>query len=120
MDYTREIILNVEPSSVIPVVRAKQGDSSFRFIKAKLMAGNSQLIPESGTTVTFREEKPDGTSITLNNAVVNNDGTITVTLAEQTTNRAGRCICDLCLTKNQKVLSTTSFVIDVLHSPTLG
>lgn len=128
MEYTREIELNVEPSSVIPVVRVKQGDASFRFIRAKLMAGDNQLIPEAGTTVVFREEKPDGTGVMLDSSltdpeyeralvVINNDGTITVELIEQTTTCPGRCMCDLCLIKDEKIISTISFAMEVFRSP---
>lgn len=128
MEYIREIELSMEPAAAVPVVRVKQGDASIRFIKATLKTGEDQVVPESGMTAVFREEKPDGTGVMLDSALtdpdlgrclvtINNDGTITVELVEQTTTCAGRCKCDLCLMKDEKVISTMSFVLDVFPSP---
>lgn len=128
MEYIREIELSMEPASVVPVVRVKQGDASIRFIKATLKKEEDQFIPETGVTALFREEKPDGTGVMLDSAIVdpdlnrslvviNGDGTITVELVEQTTTCAGRCSCDLCLMKDEKIISTISFVLDVFPSP---
>ena len=128
MEYTHEVKLNLEPAGILPVVRVKQGDASMRYLHATIFNGAEQLEPETGMTVVFREEKPDGTGVMLDSeitdpelnrklVILNNDGTVTVELVEQTTTCQGRCPCDLCLLQDGKNISTISFVLEVFPSP---
>lgn len=128
MQHLREVTLDLEPRGAIPVVRAKQGDASFRFIKVTMIDNDAQVLPETGMVAVFREEKPDGTGVMLDSSLVdstlgrrlvtiNNDGTITVEMIEQTMTCAGRCMCDICLLKDGKTISTATFVLEVFRSP---
>lgn len=128
MNYTREITLDISLDKELPVVRVKQGDASARYILAALEKDGETFIPESGVEIMFRCEKPDGRAVledteTLDSElerylVVNNgDGTVTVELVEQVTTAPGRCRCDLCLYKDEQVLSSLPFVIQVIPSP---
>lgn len=127
MEYTRSIKLDINPSGLPPVIRIKQGDGFARFIEITLLKDNVAWTPESGVVFYFRCEKPDGTALmtdsttidpTLNRKLINvSGGTITVELVAQADAVSGRCKCDLCLTKNEQVLSTIPFVLDVVASP---
>lgn len=131
MDYIYDIILNLIPSGDIPVVPVKQGDTSARFIHARIYHGHEIFIPGAEQTILFREEKPDGTGVVMDSTyidtelnrclVVNNlDGTVTIELVSQTTTCAGLCKCDLCFLQDEKTLSTASFILDVAASPAIS
>ena len=129
MEYTKSLKLDMNPSSVPPVVRAKQGDGFARFIQITLMKDGVTYIPESGITYLFRCEKPDGTGVITDSVTTDPDlgrklitynvstGVIMVELVDQVDAVPGRCKCDLCLQKSEKVLSTIPFVIEVIASP---
>ena len=131
MEYTHEINLNLVPDGAIPVVRVKQGDASMRFIRATVYQGHDQVIPGGEQMVVFREEKPDGTVVLLDNTfevedlgrylvVVNSDGSITIELVWQTTTCAGLCKCDLIFIQEDRVVSTATFIIDVEPVPNVA
>lgn len=128
MEYTREILLQFVPSGDIPVVHVKQGDASTRFIRATIIKDHQKYIPGAEQTILFREEKPDGHAVLLDNinpdselgryfVVVNDDGTVTVELTAQTTACAGKCRCDLCFVQSDRTISTAQFVLDVEEAP---
>ena len=128
MEYVREITLDVDLHKVIPVVRVKQGDASVRSVLAHLEKDGETYIPESDIIILFRCEKPDGYGVLFDNQTVdedlgrplvvdNQDGTIAVELLEQCTTCVGRCYCDLCFTKDEEILSTLPFILDVRRSP---
>lgn len=128
MNYTREITLDINLDKELPVVRVKQGDASARYVQATLTRDGDSFIPESGVEIMFRCEKPDGHAVIEDSEtldaeldrylVVNNgDGTVTVELVEQVTTVPGRCRCDLCFYKDEKILSSLPFVIQVIPSP---
>lgn len=128
MNYTQDIVLNVTPDSSIPIVRVKQGDASTRFIHATIVKGHEILIPGAELTVLFREEKPDGTGVLLDSTyvdtnlgrmlvVVNEDGSVTIELVEQTTTCPGLCKCDISFIDGQKTISSASFILDVERAP---
>ena len=47
-------------------------------------------------------------------------GIIQIELTDDALAVPGRCLCDLCMTKNEQVLSTDLFVIDVVASPNVS
>lgn len=120
-------MLDIEPDSGVPVVRIKRGDASARFIKMCLMQGPDVWTPEAGVLFTFRCEKPDHTAVvidsdttdvTLNRKLLTVSGNeLTLEVVEQIGAVSGRCKCDICMTKNEQILSTVSFIIDVFDSP---
>ena len=128
MEYITEITLNLEPGGAIPVVTVKQGDAASRFILATLIDHETRVVPGSGMTAVFREERPDGTVVTFDSTtadpdsnrhfvIINGDGSITVEITGQATACDGRCMCDLCLEENGKTVSTAVFVLNVVRSP---
>lgn len=128
MNYTREITLDINLEKELPVVRVKQGDASARYVQATLTQDGEIFIPDNGVEIMFRCEKPDGRAVLedtetldaeLNRYLVinNGDGTVTVELVEQVTTAPGKCRCDLCLYKDEKILSSLPFVIQVIPSP---
>lgn len=119
MDYTRNIVLDVNAISASTVVRAKQGDNSTRFINITLTEDQQRVTPDSDATAQFRLEKPDKHAI-LDSAVINSDGTITVELTSQCTAVVGRAKADICIMKDGKCLSTATFFLEVLASPDIA
>ena len=129
MDYTKGIKLDLNPSSVPPVIRVKQGDGFARYVQVTLTRDGVTYIPESGITYLFRCEKPDGTAVITDSVstdtelqrkliiVDNQTGIITIEIVDQVDAVVGRCKCDLCLLKDEKALSTLPFFIEVLASP---
>lgn len=119
MEYTRNIVLDVNAVSTSTVVRAKQGDNSTRFINITLMRDNIKIIPEANATAQFRLEKPDKHAI-LDSGVINSDGTVTVELTGQCTAAIGRAKADICIMKDGHCLSTAVFILEVLPSPDIA
>lgn len=128
MEYIHDITLHLIPSGEIPVIRVKQGDTSVRFVRVKVVQDDEQLIPGAEQVILFREEKPDRTGVLLDNThlddqlnrylvTLNGDGTISVELTEQTTSCIGLCRCDLCFTSGGNSISTSPFIIDVEAVP---
>lgn len=128
MEYTREIVLQFIPSGDIPVIRVKQGDASARYIRATILRDHEKYIPGAEQTILFREEKPDGHAVLLDNiypdselgrchVVVNADGTVTVELTAQTTTCPGKCRCDLCFVQSDRTISTAPFILEVEKAP---
>ena len=128
MNYIYEITLDMDPANELPVVRVKQGDASTRYVVATLTKDGEPFIPEEGVDMLFRCEKPDGHGVLEDSikkdaeldrclVVDNRDGTVTIELVEQVTTCVGRCRCDLCLYKDEKVLSSMQFIIQVFPSP---
>ena len=128
MEYIYNITLHLIPSGEIPVVTVKQGDASTRFIKATVVQGDQTYIPGAEQTVMFREEKPDGTGVLMDNnsidtelgrslVTVDEDGVITIELIEQTSTCPGYCRCDLCFVSGGELISTAPFLIEVARSP---
>ena len=128
MEYIQEITLDLNLRNEIPVVIVKQGDASARGVLVHLKKDRIDYIPESGVSIMFRCEKPDGHGVITSSAeqdeelerylvIDNGDGTVSVELIAQTTTACGRCRCDLCLYKDEQILSTLPFVLDVRRSP---
>lgn len=128
MNYIYEITLDIHPADEVPVVRVKQGDASTRFVLVTLTKDGETYIPEEGTSMLFRCEKPDGHGVIEDSVkkdeeldrflvVDNEDGTVSIELVEQVMTCAGRCRCDLCLYKNEQILSSMQFIIQVFPSP---
>lgn len=131
MNYTNRIVLDLNLLSDVPVVRVKQGDASARWILATLMIDGVTFIPEEGTGIQFRCEKPDGHAVIADSRTVdpyyerllvtdNRDGTVLIELTEQTTSAIGRCRCDLCLFQGDIVISTIPFVVHVVAAPNVA
>ena len=131
MEYTNLFELDLRPSDIPLVVSAKQGDLSTRFLYIQLKRDNVNYVPESGVTIQFRCMKSDGTLFVEDSSVMDSelnrylvtdqgDGVIMVELSDKALDTPGRCRCDLCMIKNEQVLSTDVFMIDVVAHPDLS
>lgn len=131
MNYTRFITLDVNAATAMTVINVKRSDAFTRFINITLMKDGAKYTPEAGVWVMFRCEKPDGKGVITDSryedeelnrhlVVLNGDGTITVELIGQVTTCVGRCMCDICLLSEGKVLSTTPFIINVQPIPNVA
>lgn len=131
MEYTREVTLDFSLHEVVPFVRVKQWDASTRSILVYLKKDGETYIPESGITIMFRCEKPDKRGVMLDSQFVdeelqrtlvvdNRDGTVTIELVDQCTVVPGKCYCDLCFIKDDEIISTLPFVLDVRPSPDIA
>lgn len=117
MNVTQNITLDLTKRAAFQYVSAKQGDNSSRFVKITLTDDGAVYRPEKGTSANFRAQKPDGTMV-LNQAVMNDDGTVTVELTRQTLAVCGDVVADVYLTDgNGTLLSSVSFVIHVEAAP---
>lgn len=131
LEYTTSLKLDMNPRGAPPVVRVKQGDGFSRFLQAQLTKDGVNFTPESGVDFIFRCIKPDGHGVLEDSInedaelerylVINQgNGVIQIELVDQVATAAGRCMCDLCLIKSEKILSTIPFVIEVVASPDVG
>lgn len=116
MNYTRQIYLDVNATSAVTVVKAKEGDDSLRYVNVILLRDGTQFVPDNGMSAVFRLEKPDGKAV-VNNATIESDGSITVQLTAQCTAVAGRCKADVLLMANGETISTALFILEVVKSP---
>ena len=131
MEYIYDITLDLNLDREMPVARVKQGDSSTRYLTVHLESDGEPYVPESGVEFLFRCEKPDGHGVMLDSEykdseqdrylVINNgNGTISVELTSQCTIVPGVCKCDICMYRDNKILSTVPFAIDVKRSPNVA
>ncbi len=116
MNYTRQIKLDVNATSAVTVVKAKEGDDSLRYINVVLMKDGVQTPPDNGSTAIFRLEKPDGHAV-VNNATIESDGTVTIQLTAQCTACVGRCKADVLIMDGGETISSAVFVLEVVKSP---
>ena len=131
MNYNKQIILDVNATGSESVVNVKQGDAYSRFINIQLLADGKEYVPDEGATFLLRCQKPDGKAVVLDSQFIdeeleryliikNEDNTVTVELVPQITAVVGRCKCDLTMILNESVLSTMTFIINVLRSPDIA
>lgn len=118
MEYTKELILDLNAYGDMPVVVVKQCDRLTRFLAVQLQKDGEDYTPDSGYSVRFRCRKPDGRKVSYPCTMA--DGTVTIELSEQVAIVPGKCFCDICFTKGEFVISTLPFSIDVRPSPGVG
>ncbi len=112
MEYIKEITTDLSGEMLFRYVTATQGDTA-RKVKITILQNNQPYTPEAGATAVFRAKKPDGTSV-FNTATINNDGTITASLTEQTVAAVGNVRCEVTLYgQNGGTLSTVPFIVKV-------
>ena len=118
MTYTQEITLDLNSSSMATIVSAKQGDVDSRILVVHFTEnGEPYEIPNSCTDAAFRMHTPDGRSI-LNVAPINHsEHTVTVTFTYDCLYKNGRAYADIVMFHDSTVLSTTSFIIDIVPQP---
>lgn len=108
----KEIVLDVSKPKALKAIVAKQNDVNSRFIKATL-TNSGQVIPiDTGSTITFNVERPDGEVKALI-GTLNEDGTVTVPLTQWVLELEGIVRCEISVIDTDSKLTTLSFVISV-------
>lgn len=110
----REIRVDVSQPNVFQAIVAKQLDCNSRFLKIILVDFGVKIeVPETAK-VTINANRPDGKSQSFM-GVANNDGTITVPLAQWMLEVAGELKCDVSVinTTDNKRLTSTDFYVNV-------
>jgi hypothetical protein len=92
---------------------AKQHDADSRFLKVTLKNEGETLEIPTSSTVVINSTRPDGTSNSFSGEV-NEDGTVTVPIANWMLVQDGELKCDVSVTDiNQRKISTLTFSINV-------
>lgn len=110
----REMRVDVSQPNVFQAIVAKQLDCNSRFLKITLVDFGVKIeVPETAK-VTINANRPDGKSQSFV-GVANNDGTITVPLAQWMLEVAGELKCDVSVinTIDNKRLTSTDFFVNV-------
>lgn len=104
--------IDMYPASVPVVLHLSQYDDDFT-IEFTLYSSVGTFTVESGTTAKIRGTKKDGNGYSANASINITQKKVTVTGNQQMTAIAGRNVYELVLTRNNKVLSTANFILDV-------
>lgn len=112
MQYTRELTLNINPSSKIQTVDVKQGDAASRVFTLHIVNDDTPVLLTNGQTVKFRCTKPSGYGCCYN-CTVNQDGSATLVLSAESTAERGLTFADISIEENGQILSTTAFWMQV-------
>ena len=118
-EVVKTISLDFAQKTSPVTVFAKQGDNRTRIIHIQpLMNGVPMNIDTSFQYVAkFAAKKPDGHYVYNDSAKINEDGTITVTLTDQTLAAHGNAICCIMLeTQSGDVLSSQNFTLIIEFS----
>lgn len=110
----REIRVDVSQPNVFQAIVAKQLDCNSRFLKITLVDFGVKIEVPKTAKVTINANRPDGKSQSFM-GVANNDGTITVPLAQWMLEVAGELKCDVSVinTTDNKRLTSTDFYVNV-------
>ena len=110
----KEIRVDVSQPNVFQAIVAKQNDCNSRFLKVTLTDCGVKINIESTAKVTINANRPDGESQSFVGQA-NNDGTVTVPLAQWMLLVVGLLKCDVSVidTTDGERLTTTTFYVDV-------
>ena len=109
---TKEISVDVARPNYFPAVVAKQYDERSRFLRITLRNEGVSFPASQSDTVAINATRPDGERKDFS-GVVNEDGTVTVPLTKWILSIVGIVQCDISLTDEDQVLSTTTFKVEV-------
>lgn len=111
----QEIILQVYPRGVNPIVQVSQYDKG-RNLLLKLYEGSTAYDIPEGCDVLFEGQKPDGTVFSYQAAY--DDNLVTLSLEQQVTLVAGRVTCEIRIINGDSVnIGTINFTMYVEASP---
>lgn len=118
MEYTQDLILDLNSNAAYTTIGAKQSDNNSRIVKIHVVEnGEDYNLAANGVDAAyFRFRKPDGKAI-INPAQINNDNTITIVFTSQTLAAPGRGYGDITLMHGSTILSTVSFIVVIMASP---
>ena len=120
VEHRLRLDLQMQKGSSQGYIRVKRGENGARRLSIALYMHSVPYIADTGTTVTFRAVKPDGTKL-FNSATIA-DNVVTVGLTTQTVAALGTVKCELSIYgTNNEVLYSPQFDIiveDYLYSDT--
>lgn len=110
----KELRVDVSQPNVFQAIVAKQHDSNSRFLKITLVDFGVKVEVPNTAKVTINANRPDGASESFKGEA-NNDGTITVPLAQWMLDIDGEVKCDVSVTNTEdnKRLTSTDFWLEV-------
>nr|DAI80727.1 MAG TPA: Baseplate component [Caudoviricetes sp.] len=114
MKSSTSISLDVSRSTSPPIVFAKQGDSSSRYVNITITDNGKPYTLDSGITARIRAVKADKKAV-FNNATIENN-VIVAELTEQILAVEGYVIAEISLYKENSLLTTQYFYIAVQRS----
>lgn len=110
---TQSINLNLIPGGIPPIVHVSQYDVG-RPLSFVLYDGLSAATIESGTTIKIRGTKADGHGVEY--ACTYSGNVVSASTTQQMTAAPGSMTCELRLTKNNAVIGTANFILEVEES----
>ena len=117
MEYIQDIIFDLNLNTAPPIINAKQNDVNSRFLRVHYVRDGVPYDVDINNSVALRILKPDGKKI-MDDALVQPDGSVLVTLTQQCLAAAGRAFADLVeINSLGQMLSTMSFIINIQPMP---
>ena len=114
MNTNQRIVLDFGQKNTPMTVWAKQGDNKSRYIEITPLNCGRDYKLENGVKAEFRVTKHDK-KVVVNSATISN-GIITVELTNQILAAEGEAIAEIALLKDDEILSTQTFSINVEKS----
>ena len=111
MEILQSISLDFGRDTLPITVFAKQNDQNSRFVKITPLNCGQTYTLDSGITARLQLTKPDGHTVIDDAAIENN--TITAELTAQVLAAAGMAVAEIGLYKNDALLSSQVFYIDI-------
>ena len=112
MQYIKEFTVDLSGEMYFNYITATQGDENSRFVKITVVSGGLNFSAPKGATAVLRCKKPDGT-FALNDAQIEEDGTITAELTENMLAAVGNCRCEVTIYDGESSLTTVPFIVKV-------
>ena len=112
---TQAYKVNLIPGGYPEIVNASQYDAESRTLNFTVYDGSELFSIPSGSTVTVRGRKPDGTAFVYDCTF--SGSVVTVDIQEQMTVLAGMVPCEIRIQKNDAILGTANFNLLVEAGP---
>ena len=111
MEHVQKLTLDMGLRVTPPKLYAKQGDKDTRKITCELVMDGVPYAPGEGVTALYALRKPDDTQV-IENAQLSG-GACSLTLSDQCLTVPGVCLCEVILYKDDAVLASATFEVDV-------
>lgn len=118
-EVSKTILLDFAQKTSPVTVFAKQGDNNTRVILIQPMLNGVRVNIDTGAqyVAKFAAKKPDGHFVYNDSASINDDGTITVMLTDQTLAAHGNAVCCVILeTQSGETMTSQNFTLIIEYS----
>lgn len=116
--YTQTVTLNMIPGGIHPIIHVSQFDYSSRRMDFTLHRGSQVFNIPSGSAVTLRGRRSDGTLFEHPCTFTDGTNVATYALRTQLTSVAGYAPCEIRITNSGgDVISSETFIFDVKPTP---